>query len=251
LRSDLASSSVRRQVAAAARLEELGPHALPILHEQLQLGSTEAKVLALRILTDHDALSREMLLQIEPLIGDDDPRLALRAMLAVYVLSKERRNELHPRLLQAVNRAANRDLQLGVLAQMCDANSDQRQATFMKLVEILAEDTEIEPGMFNFYLTPAWQRLTRLKSDPVPLLAQSFVHSDPRVRMVILLVLEQIVEGNEPGTFNAQTSEYTWPIPPAVQAAIDKAQTDPDPSVRQQAEAIGREPQFQGGGGFF
>jgi hypothetical protein len=249
LRADLASGIVRRQVAAAARLEELGQHALPILHEQLQSGSTEAKILALRILTEHEALSREMVPQIAPLIGDDDPRLATRAMLAIYLLAPERRGQLHRRLIELALASSNRDLKLAVLAHMCDANPNQRQATFMKLVEILAEDTANEPGIVNYYLSPDWDRLTRLKSDPVPLLAQSFVHSDARVRLYILLVLEQIVEFGA-GTLSNQ-DEYTWPIPPTVQAVIDRAKTDPDPGIRQQAEAIGREPQFRGGGGLF
>ncbi len=256
LRADLASNSVRRQVAAAARLEELGQHALPILHEQLQSGNTEAKILALRLLTGHEALTPAMYPQIEPLVRDDDPRLALRAMLAVYLLSPERRSQIHRRLLELVEATDNRDLKFDILAKMCDANPDQRLATFMRLIEILAEDTAIEPGMFNFYLTPDWHRLTNLKSDPVPLLAQSFVHSDPRVRLVILLLLEQLVETGEGqlpvASGTAGNAEIVWPIPPTVQAVIDKAKTDPDPKIREQAEAIGREQQFFGAGnGFF
>jgi hypothetical protein len=258
LRADLASNSVRRQVAAAARLEELGQHALPILHEQLQSGSTEAKILALRILTEHEALSPSMYPQIDPLISDDDPRLALRATLAIYLLSPTRRNELHPRLLELVETSANRDQKLDVLAKMCDANPDQRLATFMRLVEILAEGTITDPGQFDPYLSlsPDWQRLTRLKSDPVPLLAQSFIHREASVRLFILLVLEALVETGEgslpvaAGT--AGNAEITWPIPPTVQAVLDKAKTDPDPAVRQQAEAIGRKPHITGiGSGFF
>jgi hypothetical protein len=76
------------------------------------------------------------------------------------------------------------------------------------------------------------------------------------VRRYILLVLEQIVETGEGelpiASGTAGNAEITWPIPPTVQAVIDKAKTDPDPAVRQQAEAIGHQPQFNGvGGGFF
>ena len=225
----------------------MGQAGRPILVGLLDDDDTNVKLLALRTLMQQEQLTAELLHQIEPLVDHADSRLALRAMVAVYALAPQRQDELYPRIMALVDERTGSGIQLDALWQICNADPKRRQMAFLKLVEILAGQHVQQLG--RPYLRPHWSLIQqRLKVDPVPLLAQSFVHSDRNVRLYVMLVLEEIVEsgaGQRP-MVNGPGAEITWPIPPAVQAVIDKARTDPDPDVRTQAEEIGQE--LPGGG---
>jgi hypothetical protein len=242
LKADLASGSVRRQVAAASALEELGPAAVPVLVQALQADSPSAKTLALRTLLRQHAITRDMLPQIEPLIAHADSRLALRATLAVYTLSPNRRGELYPKLMALVDESAADDLAIEVLQAVCENDADRQVLAFMTLAEILTQRSL--GAMQSPYLPPEWDEIRDLRTDPVPLLAAAFGHSDRDVRLYVLRVLEQIVESGWP------TASLTWPVPAEIQAVLDKAKADPDPEVRSRAQAVGRQ-DAAGVGGFF
>jgi hypothetical protein len=108
--------------------------------------------------------------------------------------------------------------------------------------------------MQNPYQPIEWDAIREMRTDPVPLLAAAFGHTDPNVRLYVLRVLEFIVESGPAtiATLPDGTTEQTWPVPAPVQAVLDKAKTDPDPDVQTRAEMIGQQEVSVGmGGGFF
>jgi hypothetical protein len=256
LAADLAGDSVRRQVAAAARLEELGEAGVPILKAALTGERPEANMLVLRSLMRLESLTADLLPKIEPLTNDDDSRLALRAMLAVHQLAPERRGKLYPRIMALAGESANRDLALEALVQVCNLDADRRLLAFMSLIERLAHDVSTT-GPRDPFLAPLSsteiQPVQQLKTNPVPLLAAAFGHRDPQVRVYVLMALEQIVESGEAQRplVGGAGAHWTWTVPPGIQAVLERAKNDSDPEVRMQAEQVGREPVSSRGGGFF
>jgi hypothetical protein len=247
LRADLASGSIRRQVAAATRLEELGPAGVPLLAGLLETGSDQAKILALRALLRMDALRAEDLQIIEPLTEHADPRLALRATLAIHHLSPPSRQRLYPRIVELIEQAPSDEIKIEALVQICNLDSERRILAFMSLMELLARDSSPD----DRYLQSNLISIRQLQIDPVPLLAAAFGHTDRNVRLVVLQVLEQIVESGPAQQSAGAAAEITWPIPSAIQPVIDRARADADPEVRQQAEEIGTQSFGGRGGGFF
>ena len=251
LAAELATGSVRRQVAAAKALEQLGTAGVPVLVQALTHDSPAAQTLALRTLMRMGAISTEMLPQIEPLTSHSDSRLALRATLAVYVLSPGRRSELYPRLMTQVDQAAGEDIKIEVLQAICECDPDRQMLAFLALAEMLTKRSS--PIMQNPYLPIEWEQIRDLRTDPVPLLAAAFGHSDRDVRLYVLRVLELIVESGPAKAVNNPdgSTSQAWPVPAAVKAVLDKAQTDPDPDVRSRAEMVGKQDWGGMGGGFF
>ena len=229
LAADLAGGSVRRQVAAATRLVELGPSAIPILTAAIDGDRPETKILALRSLMRLAALTPDLLPKIEPLVDHADPRLALRAMLAVYELAPQRRSKLYPQIMKLLDQSSRRELAALALVQICNLDADRRLLAFMSLIERLADG--VPPG----WIIPAdMAAIQQLRVDAAPLLVAAFGHRDPQVRIYVLLVLEHL--------FRTGRVERS-----ALQPVLDKAKSDPDPEVRGYGERV----PDQAAGGFF
>ena len=87
-----------------------------------------------------------------------------------------------------------------------------------------------------------WAPLTRLKSDPLPLLVEAFHMPDRQVRVYVLQLLKRLVERG-PGQrtdLPGGVVELRWEIPAGVESVLDQAQADRDEEVRELAAGIGK-----------
>jgi hypothetical protein len=237
LADDLASDDSRRQLAAVDQLEALGPAGLALLSKQLNAGGDDVKLLALRAIVQQDAVPADLAARIEPLADHADPRLALRALAALYLAQPERRATLFAHIARRLDEVDRFETKAEVLRLVCRHDPDQRPAAFLRLVKVLAEAPATSISCGRAYPTHS-EWLLEIESDLIPLLAQAFASPDPGVRLYVLLVLEQVVKLGPP-IAGDPFSPARWETPAAIQPLLDRATLDPDPAVREQAESIG------------
>ncbi len=250
LAADLASTSIRRQAAAAARLEELGAAGVPLLAQLLRQDNDAAKLLALRALVRRNAVPAELLSVVEPLADHADPRLALRAMLAVYQLRPERREALVGRIIATARKARTYETIAEAAAIVYRSDPERRQI----VVNVLVDQFAGEPGRLvsptEASPDPALvESVCRLGEGALPHLAAAFDSPRAEVREFVLVAIDSLVRrGRSERVFlpNGQV-EGRWPLPDYVEQVLVRAKTDPDPAVRWAAESVGRQAEFGAG----
>jgi hypothetical protein len=251
--ADLDSSQARRQIAAAAMLEELGPAGAPLLEQLLRGGTHDARRLALRSLVRQDAVPEHLASRIEPLVDDADPRLSMYAMLAIYPHRPERRGSLHAELLSRIKSINNFDVQLAVSGKLCELDAERLPQTMEQLIAILARRESTAPRLGEISVgvgamhEPLWEHLQILLAADIDLvshLERAINSRDVEVRLLVAKLLKEIVESHPPTrTANAAGSvvpEYSWEIPEPLHALIQKAKSDSEPKVREIAAGVGR-----------
>jgi antitoxin component YwqK of YwqJK toxin-antitoxin module len=247
IRADLASGSVRREVAAIRRLEELGPQGVPLLIELLDRPSSTIQHLALRTLAEQQALPGEALPRIAALADHADPRLALRALVALYLARPEQRSELVGPLLAAIDQTED-DLAFDILLAMCRADEAHRGIILPALLERI--------GAYQAAYYPAYggmppdhvAQVAELGWGVLPHLESAFRSANGEGRWCAILVLHLLVASGEPrrpSAAGAAPADVQWPIPEIAQPLLERAKADYDPRVREAAHAVGH-----GTGGF-
>lgn len=249
LESELIGKDLRRQIAAAAQLEELGPAATPVLVKSLNHPSDEVILLALRALVRQDAISKAPLARVQSLSAHADTRIAARALLALYVSRPDRRERLFPPLLSAVERLASEDAKVEVLHRICQVDAERLPLAFAPLVRILAKQyADYESGYDH---GSEMDSLLSLKADLPLLLETAFDSRDPDIQVYVLAVLERWIEhGRRPSITGA---EMRWEIPASAQPLVNRGKQSADPGVRWQAEDVGIDRSYGShfGPGFF
>jgi hypothetical protein len=253
LREDVVSGDLARQIAAAAILETLGTEGVPVLAQLFQQDSDEARLVALRSLVHTNSVPAELLPAIEPLVEHPDPRLSLRAALAVYSLQPVRREALLARIMDALDRIDEVETHAQAVRLICRVDPDRGELAALRLVEALAKDAAADRYVGH------WKWLLTLGVQPLPLLVKAFASPDRDVRLYALLAMERLIESGEPERIVHPdgSAEESWKIPSEVQPVLDQASTDSDPRVREAAAGIGNTDSYSPtgmggmGGGFF
>jgi antitoxin component YwqK of YwqJK toxin-antitoxin module len=241
LREDVASGDLARQIAAAAILETLGSEGTPLLILLFEQESDEARLVALRSLVRTNSIPVDLLPAMEPLIEHPDPRLSLRAMLAVYALQPSRREALLDRIMAALDRIDEVETHAQAVRLICRVDPGRGELAALRLLESLAKDAAADRYVGH------WKWLLTLGVEPLPLLVQAFASPDRDVRLYALLAIEQLIE----------SGEQPWEIPVEVQSLLERAKTDADPRVREAAAGVGNSDSYSAagmggmGGGFF
>ncbi|MCI0361022.1 MAG: hypothetical protein L0211_21285, partial [Planctomycetaceae bacterium] len=247
VKADLMSPSIRRQVAAATRLEELGPACVPLLVELLAQKSDVARLLALRALVRQNAVPAVLLPQIEPLIYHPDSRLSLRAMLAVYQLRPERREALIERIVAAARKARTSETLVEATTIVYRVDPERRQLAVNTLVDHLAGERVLLDAFGEaVFDEAAVEAVRRLGEDALPHLAAAFDSPRADVRRFVLVASGAIIRRG-PGehvVLPNNNYEVRWPIPPTLEQMLIRAKTDPEPTVRAAAEQVGRQPEY-------
>ena len=257
LKSDLSSDSLRRQVAAARQLEELGIAGRPLLIESLQHPSDDVKLLALRGLIrsgcfaagEPDVALAEP--SVEPLLDHADPRLAVRAILATYLCQPGRREDLFPRLTEKLDAAGRHDLAFETLLAVYRQDRQRRTAALGRLLEIMKAEPE-ERDLFYLAMPTDAVALADLGPGVIPHLADNFESGRVEMRLRVLLVLRHLVAAGESETVRAGPGKWErqWTIPPSALPLLETAKADRDPRVREAAERVGRQDLGPFNGGF-
>jgi len=260
LAADLRSGHVRRQVAAAARLEELGPAGVPLLAQLLAQDSDVAKLLSLRALVRRNAVPAELLPKIEPLADHADSRLALRAMLAIYQLRPERREDLIQRVITMARRAGNHDALVEATTIVYRADQERRQLAVNTLVDQFAGERVELPGYGTEVTGPneaLIDAVCRLGDDVLVHLAVAFDSPRAEVRQFVIIAIDTLVKRGPSQSVSLPNNRYEmrWEIPQCVEQVLIRAKADPEPAVRAAAEWVGRQPEYGTqsfvGSGFF
>jgi hypothetical protein len=254
LAEDLGSRCIRRQIAAAAQLENLGQAGVPHLARAAARGNGTARLVALRALVRQDAVPREMLPAIEPLVEHADRRLALWAMLAVYQREPGRRGELVGSILAAARQSPSNESLAQAAKIVYQVDAPRRPLVVGTIVEAFAPRREMSQGYLE--QEPPDEALVamvaRLGDDVLGHVAAAFDSPRPEVRHFVIATIDRLVRRGEGRrvTLPGNRSEVRWPISDHIQQVITRAKTDPDPAVRQAAEWVGRQPEY-GAGCFF
>jgi antitoxin component YwqK of YwqJK toxin-antitoxin module len=241
LAGDLAAGNINRKIGAAERLEKLGPAGVQVLVIALETGDLETQLLALRALSRLESISDDTLAKIEPRVDDPDPRIALRARLAIYRAQPGERGRLLAPLLAAAQDAEDA-LAMETLLEIYRADPERRLRVLAPLVERMA------PPEFEFrgswtHAPPRYiEQLAALGWDVVPHLDAIYSSASPEGRWFMVRVLHELVN-------RSQSAE----IPDSGRSLLGRAQADADPRVRAAAELVGQPRGGPGprGGGFF
>ena len=245
LAADLASPSIRRQIAAAARLEALGPAGVPLLTKAVAGNNFSARIVALRAFVRTDATPRELLPTIEPLVEHADRRLALWAMLAVYQRVPERREALVGPVVAAAGQSPSYESLAQAAAIIYRTDAARRPLVVRTIIEVFAPQRR----MLENYLDQEQpsqalvEAVCRLGDDVLMHVANAFDSPRPEARQFAVATIDALVRRNQgrrvelPGG----RTEVRWEIPECAQQVLTRARTDPDPAVRQTAEWVGRQ----------
>jgi antitoxin component YwqK of YwqJK toxin-antitoxin module len=251
--ADLASGEVRRELAAAQRLADLGAEGVPLLLELLGKPSRRLQSLALRALSRQAAVPAELLPQVAAMIDQPDARLSLRAMLVVYLMQADERESLFPRLTAAIERTDN-ELALEASLAIVRADPERREQVLAKLLERFGEQQALNKGSGYppDYVTP----LADLGNGIIPHLDRLYAAASPDARWFVVMVLQDLVSRGEPKYEEVPPGAVALrcAIPPAAQPLMEKIKADPVPHIRDGAASIGipyfNIPWFSPPGGF-
>lgn len=236
--ADLASGEVRRELAAAQRLEDLGAEGVPLLVELLANPSRRLQLLALRALSRQAAVPFECLPQVAAMIDQPDARLALRAMLVVYLMQPGEREAIFPRLTAAIE-LVDHSLALEASLAIVRADPDRRELVLAKLLERFGEQQAIAKG--SGYPPDYVTRLADLGNGIIPHLDRLYTAASPNARWFVVMVLQDLVSRGEPKYQEVPPGvlDYRCEIPPAAQPLLEKIKADPVPHIRDGAASIG------------
>jgi hypothetical protein len=251
--ADLASGSLRRQVAAIARLSEVGASGQPRLVELLSSDDDKVKLLALRTLVRQRHVPAEALSAIQPLADHPDPALSVRAKTALYLADPAQRDELLPELVDLAGFDARQELYRETVVAVYGADPMRRDVIVRQVIASLTPLHEPEL-YYSFY---NWECvLANFGPDVIPLLDAEFQRASPDERVYIMAVLQEIIRRDEHVFWSSGVGTVASTIPPAAKPLIERAKADPDVRVRKWAELIGQPQGGMGsgmgtGGGFF
>jgi hypothetical protein len=260
-RDDLASGDVRREVAAAERLVQLGPHGEALLVELLGRPSRRLQLMALRSLARQSRVSPDALPKSAALIDQPDERLALRAMLVVFLHQADRREGLWPRLQRAIEKTGD-SVAFESLLALFPADGQHRDAVVAQLIERMGTGQAQPKG---WVLPPDYAvMIGDLGWDVLPPLERTYASASPDARLLAIHVLHNLVARGEQEFVEVVSGvvELRYEIPAEAQPLLDRAKADADPRVREAAEHVGKSyfyGNFSGfggqgfgrGGGFF
>jgi hypothetical protein len=254
LADDLAGGSTSRKIAAAEQLPLLGPRGIAALAAALASKDQETLLLALRALGRQDALPDEGVELIAPLANHAEPRIALRARLALYVARPSERSKLFLPLAEALGDADDDRTWEGFWA-IYHAGPDHRAAALGPLVYGMANieakyqsgTAQHRPNYFELVADLGW--------EVIPQLEEIFPHASAEERWFIVRVLQTLVaRGKLVITETASGRAVNWPIPEQARPLLERAKADADPNVKQAADQVGRQRSgggLGGAGGFF
>jgi hypothetical protein len=267
LQSDLVSEQLATRYRAIERLAELGEHGVPLLATTLEQADDEMKLLALRALVRGDHATPELATRIRPWINHPDHRIAVRAMLGVFVAAPNEREGLYRKLIDAAADCPS-DLKIETLSKLCEADETRRSESFASLIDAIAAANAITPEQWsvthlspldprNLILRPDVETILSLDVELVPLLTQALRSSSVEHRVIAAATIETLIE-RKPATRVSGKSFQWWDIPADLQPLVAAARHDADPLVRSIGEGIGqadsghlRSASRGGGGGFF
>lgn len=245
IRADLAADSIRRQVAAITRAEELGARAWPLLVELLDRDSSELKLLALRTFVRQASFPAEATPKIELLVDHPDERLAVRAMSAIYIAQPARRGQLYDNLLAAIQQDDPRGLAMETFQALYRADEDRRADLVQAVVKRLSPQIpagDVASGWNNY--GGSW--IADLGSSVIPHLDTAFQSGNSHERLFVIKALRELVaRGRLRPPLTDGTGYWFYEIPSSAQPLLDRALADPDPMVQEAAKGVG-----QVGGGF-
>jgi hypothetical protein len=244
--ADLASGSIRRQLAGITRIEALGRHGWPLLVPLLKGKNPELKLLALRTLVRQHAFPAEALPHIEPLTSHPDRRLAIRAKTAIYIAKPERREEMINDLLDQLEPDHTYEQFCETTAALFRADERHHREIIESLLKKLAP-------LYTQGLGSGWsfvysRAISRLGTDAIPHLDAAYQNSAPPDRVFILHVLANIVANGPVRRPLVNEHGVVYEIPAAAQPLLERAKSDPDPQVQEAARRVGMSHGGYGGG---
>jgi hypothetical protein len=247
IEADLVSGSLRRQVAAIRRLEELGPYGVPLLVELLDSKAAALQLLALRTLAEQPVLPAAADSKLTALSDHASPRIALHALRTSYHAQSGERDEILPRLLSAIESADDEQLAAEILLGMYDTDAQRRPLIMHHLLERLGSVQAQYDARWGGMPADHAAQLAERRWGVLPDLEAGFESANAEGRWFAILVLHLLVAAGpcrqvetSPGV-----SEVQCEIPAAAEALLQRAKADTDPRVREAAETVGR-----GSGGF-
>ena len=254
LNRQLLEGGTNERIAAARRLEKLGPSAVPCLLAALEHADAEVQLLALRALARQEALPDEAVEKIAGLVQHTDRRVALRAMLAIYLARPGEREALRGRLLRSLESEAD-EVAIDALLAMCRADPAGRSIVLAPLLARMGRAEANDDGSLASSPSHAGQ-IADLGWEVVPHLEALFPASNAEARWFMVLVLDELIR-RQPRLVKNPSGyiQSRYEIPAAAQPLIDRAKADADPRVRESAAAVGSNGfgggGFGGGGGMF
>ena len=262
LGQQLASGSTNGKLAAAKRLEQIGAPAVPCLIHALASTDPEVQLLALRALTRHNGLPEQALPKVAALSNHSDPRLALRARLAVYLAAPLERSRLFPELFAALETAGD-DLAIEALLAMYRADPDRRLAILGSLIERMGREQAIFTNQLS-QSTDYANQIADLGWEVIPQLDAIYPQASSEARWLSVVVLMKLISRDRPVAvvISHGNQVQRWEIPEQAQPLLARALADPDPRIKEMAELVGQHdgsgylgPNYGGGGisggGFF
>lgn len=255
LEGDLTGGSIHRKLAAARRLEEIGPPALPCLLRALESADAETQLLSLRALARQQALPAEALTKIAPFTKHAEPRLAQWARLAIYLSDPAERPKLFAQLMAGLQSAGD-ERAIETLLTMYHADSERQLAILHALIERGSHTDVFFHSSSTYWLGPVGE-IADLGWDVIPQLNELYPQFSAESRVLTVQVLHELVARGKPSVVDLPTGgrEIQWTIPEQGQPLLERAQADTDPRVRETAAAVGKQPAWNNwgvsGGGFF
>jgi len=277
LKADLAGESFQRQVAAVERLHELGGHGVPMLLATIDHADDNIKVIAARTIerivaegtqqsgTPQRAFptapqsafpTKEILGKVQPLLEHSDQRLRTHALLIVYRLQPAERPRLLPKLLAAVQSSSDPVWQQRTFATVFEAEPERTAETFLALAAVADKHLlRLPNGRYEPADPHGFVELAAGLDGLPDLLHSASKSPDPAVRRFVLQVVHTLVFHGEPNEIKLPGGgvEYRYPIPEDYKELVQRMLADPDTSVQNGAESVGKSPPPMGfgSGGMF
>lgn len=240
IQTDLSSSEIEHQIIAMDRLEELGRHALPLLTKCLEDSSTDLQLLALRRLERmaiaeireyqpaSSIFDAAIMARIGALLDSDNDRVARSAMLLLYRLSPNRREELFPKLLAAIQQFGDDTWKWQALAGLWQTDREHRPAVFAELAQahngrLTSPFLTIPLGYFD---------------ESQEILDAASRSDDPKMRRYAIEVTAILARTLSKRPFAAGTTTQ-FAVPEPLQSIVERAKSDSDPAIREAAAAVG------------
>jgi hypothetical protein len=242
LESDLADGNTSRKIAAAQQLSSLGPPGIARLTAALQSDNQEVQLLALRELSQQAELRSETMALIAPLADHVEPRIALRARLALYVARPDERSRLLVQIAAALEKSDDA-LALEGLWAAYRADPERQVAVLGLLVERMGRIEAEYRGGWSQHRPDYIAQVADLGWDVIPQLETIYPESGTEGRWFAVRVLQTLVARDKPVITETAGGgrEVRWPVPEQGQPLLERAQADADPRVKQAAEGVGRQ----------
>jgi MORN repeat variant len=239
LEGNLAGGTINRKIAAAERLETLGPAGAACLVKALESDDLETQLLAIRSLSRQDSLAEDALAKIAPLADHQEPRIALRARLALYRAHPAERERLLPEIFAALE-SADDPLAIETLLAIYKADPERRQIVLAPLVERMARAQPLSSGQIADF---GW--------DVVPQLDAIYASSSPEGRWFAVRVLHNLVSRGWPQLLETSSGvrEFRREIPASGQSLLQRAKADRDPRVQAAVQLVEQQSNQPGLGG--